>query len=107
MFMQWKVTIVYGFFSFALAYSQFFTTKPLVQSILENRVKLSSTTWYRLNTAWIIFFFMCGLINAFVACQFSEDIWVNFKVFGLTSITLIFSIFSGIYLWWSIKRSCS
>jgi intracellular septation protein len=48
--------------------------------------------------AWIVFFIFSGIANLVVAFNFSEDIWVDFKLFGLLGLTLIFVIGQAFYL---------
>jgi intracellular septation protein len=39
-----------------------------------------------------------GVANIVVAYQFSEEIWVNFKLFGLLGLTLLFVLAQAPYL---------
>jgi intracellular septation protein len=48
--------------------------------------------------AWILFFIASGVANLYVAFNFSEEVWVNFKLFGLLGLTLLFVIGQSIYL---------
>ncbi|MDI8799967.1 septation protein IspZ, partial [Salmonella enterica subsp. enterica serovar Montevideo] len=41
-----------------------------------------------------LFFIACGLANIYIAFWLPQNIWVNFKVFGLTALTLIFTLLS-------------
>lgn len=50
-------------------------------------------TWY-----WVSFFVACGLINIYVAFSLSQETWVNFKVFGLTALTLSNTVITVVYL---------
>ena len=77
---------------------------PLIQSMLGKELVLPSAVWRRLNIAWALFFFICGLINIYVAFWLPESLWVNFKVFGLTALTLLFTLFSGLYIWRHLPR---
>ena len=36
--------------------------------------------------------------NLYVAYHFSEDIWVDFKLFGLLGLTIVFIVLQGLYL---------
>lgn len=45
------------------------------------------------------FLFACALGNIYVAFSLAEETWVNFKVFGLTILTFIFTIASVVYIW--------
>ncbi|CAG9420403.1 septation protein A [Providencia sp. JGM181] len=99
-FIKWKVTIIYALFGIALFASQWFTEKPLIQRMLgsNQEIKLADSYWLKLNTAWGIFFIACAVINIYVAYWMAESVWVNFKVFGLTAGTLIFTILSVVYI---------
>jgi intracellular septation protein len=39
-----------------------------------------------------------GLLNIYVAYNFSEDTWVNFKLFGMMGLTLVFVFGQAFYL---------
>jgi intracellular septation protein len=39
-----------------------------------------------------------ALLNAWVAMQFSTDIWVDFKVFGTLLLTVVFVIAQAVYM---------
>ncbi len=47
---------------------------------------------------WVAFFLVSGAANIFVAYRFSEPVWVNFKLFGLTGMTLVFAVIQGLWL---------
>ncbi len=98
-FIKWKVTVIYSLFALALLFSQWFMKQPLIQSMLGKELKLPNYVWRRLNIAWALFFFICGLANIYVAFWLPQEMWVNFKVFGLTGLTLLFTLFSGLYIW--------
>ncbi len=51
------------------------------------------------SVAWALFFILCGLANIYIAFWLPQNIWVNFKVFGLTALTLVFTLLSGIYIY--------
>jgi intracellular septation protein len=39
-----------------------------------------------------------GMINLYVAFNFSEEAWVNFKLFGMMGLTLVFVFAQAFYL---------
>ena len=47
---------------------------------------------------WIVFFIGSGCANLYVAFNFDEAVWVNFKLFGLLGLTIVFIIGQSIYL---------
>ena len=81
--------------------AQFFK-KNWIQVVMGKQVTLKQThahsIWGKLNFAWIIFFLAMGVLNLYVAFQFSEDTWVNFKLFGSTGLLVVFIILQSIWL---------
>ncbi|AXF75749.1 septation protein A [Erwinia tracheiphila] len=98
-FIKWKVTVIYSLFALSLLFSQFWMKQPLIQSMLGKELKLPDFAWKKLNIAWAVFFLACGLANIYVAFWLSQAFWVNFKVFGLTGLTLLFTLISGLYIY--------
>ncbi|OUI67493.1 septation protein A [Serratia marcescens] len=99
LFIKWKVTVIYALFALALLISQWVLKKPLVQRMLGKELTLPDKVWSNLNLAWAVFFLACGLANIYVAFWLPQIVWVNFKVFGLTVLTLVFTLLSGIYIY--------
>jgi intracellular septation protein len=99
LFIKWKVTIIYTLFALALLISQLVLKKPLVQRMLGKELTLPDKVWNNLNLGWAVFFLVCGLANIYVAFWLPQSVWVNFKVFGLTALTLVFTLLSGIYIY--------
>ncbi|BEN54656.1 septation protein A [Serratia marcescens] len=99
LFIKWKVTVIYALFALALLISQWVLKKPLVQRMLGKELTLPDKVWSNLNLAWALFFLACGLANIYVAFWLPQSVWVNFKVFGLTVLTLVFTLLSGIYIY--------
>lgn len=103
-FLKWKVTLINGLFAAALLISQFVFHKPLVQMLLGKELRLPPEIWGKLNLGWAGFFIFCMLVNLFISQFFSDDVWTNFKVFGLTSLSLIAVIATGFYLYPHLKQ---
>ena len=55
-------------------------------------VKLSEAAWRTLSIRWGLFFLFLAVLNEVVWRNFTTDQWVNFKVFGLLPLTLVFAI---------------
>jgi intracellular septation protein len=98
-FIKWKVTLVYAVFSIALLVTQFIFKKPAIKQMLGKELELPDHIWNNLNFAWAIFFAVLGVVNIYVAFNMSQEVWVNFKVFGLLAVTLLFTALSGLYLY--------
>jgi intracellular septation protein len=98
MFIKWKPTVVNAFFALAFLGSQWVGDRPFIQRMLESKVSLSSQKWKRLNLSWVVFFIFLAVVNLYVAYQFSTDVWVNFKIFGILGLTLLFTLLQGVFL---------
>ena len=97
-FIQWKPTLVNWLFALAFLVSEFVGERNLVQRMLEANLQLPRPVWTRLNYAWIAFFTFVGALNLLVAFNFDENTWVNFKLFGLLGLTLLFVVVQGFWL---------
>jgi intracellular septation protein len=101
-FVKWKPTVVFWVFALFILGSQFFSQKPLMQRLMKNMLQDNDTVpmrvWKRLNLIWAVFFIGLGGINLYIAYYFSNDAWVNFKFYGVTSALFLLSIFQAIYL---------
>lgn len=103
-FLKWKVTIINALFATVLLVSQFVFKKPLIQMLLGKELKLPESVWVTLNLGWAVFFIICMLINIIISEFFSDDVWANFKVFGLTGLSLAAAVATGFYLYPHLKQ---
>ena len=92
-FFYMKPTIINILFALILMYGKFFLKKSLLQLLLENSIKLKDEGWKILTDRWIYFFVFLAFLNEMVWRTQSEEMWVQFKVFGILPITFIFTIF--------------
>ena len=97
-FIQWKPTVLYWLFAAILAGSIVFRKKNLMRSLLSEQMQLPDAAWDRMNVSWIGFFIFMGIANLAVAFNFSEDTWVNFKLFGGMGLMLAFVLVQGMLL---------
>lgn len=97
-FIKWKPTALYWLFAGVLAGAELLFRRNLIRRMLEAQVRLPDQVWGRLNHAWAAFFFMMGCLNLYVAYSFSEEAWVNFKLFGGMGLMLLFVVGQGFYL---------
>lgn len=97
-FIKWKPTVVNWLFAAAFLFSQLFMRRSLLRRMMDHAIDLPEPAWMRLNTAWVLFFFAMGVLNLYVAYNYSEQTWVNFKLFGFLGLTLAFMLVQGVYL---------
>jgi intracellular septation protein len=97
-FIQWKPTIVNWAMAVALIGSQFWGRANLIERMLGSQLSLPDSVWARLNAGWAVGFFLAGAANLYVAYNFSEAFWVNYKLIGGFAITLVYVLISVTYL---------
>lgn len=89
-FIKMKPTVLYCVFAIIFLVTNF-KWKPAIQYVLGAAIKFKEEkSWYNLNLRFMWFFILMALANELVWRNFSEDIWVSFKVFGAMPITIIF-----------------
>jgi intracellular septation protein len=98
-FIKWKPTVLNWGFGLAFLISHFVGEKNLTERLLSAaKIEAPKNVWQTLNFSWVVFFLISGALNIFVAYQFSTDVWVNFKLFGLFGLTLLFAVGQAFYL---------
>jgi intracellular septation protein len=97
-FIQWKPTVLYWLFAISLVGAQFIFKKNPMRSMMEKQISLPDTVWSKLNLAWAALFLALGFLNLYVAFNYSQDTWVNFKLFGITGILLVFIVLQTLLL---------
>lgn len=105
-FIKWKPTLVYWILSTLTLGSQLFGKRTLVDRMLGAQVQLPASMWRRLNLSWGIFFAVLGTLNLYVAFYYRPELdavarqetWVQFKVFGLLGITILFVFVQAFFM---------
>jgi len=89
-FIKMKPTVLYCVFAGIFLVTNF-KWKPAIQYVLGTAIKFKEEkNWYSLNLRFMWFFILMAFVNELVWRNFSEDIWVSFKVFGAMPITIVF-----------------
>ncbi|WP_410497557.1 septation protein A [Chitinibacter sp. S2-10] len=97
-FILWKPTALYWIFAIALLGIWKVKQINLIEKLMGAQIELPAAIWTQLLVAWSVFFTLMGFVNLFVAFNFSEATWVNFKLFGFTALMLLFVIVQSLYL---------
>lgn len=99
---KWKPTVLNWLFAGLFLGSQFIGDKTIIQRVLQSvakdEIRLAPRDWQQLNLMWVLYFIVAGAANIFVAYTFSEAFWVNFKLFGLLGLTLVFLLLQAVWL---------
>jgi intracellular septation protein len=96
-FIKWKVTVLHWLFSAIILGAPLFG-RNVIKSLMGSQIELPDIIWGRLNLSWGGFFAIMGVANLLVAYNFPTEIWVNFKLFGVTGLMIVFMIAQGIML---------
>lgn len=88
-FIKLKPTIIYVLFGGALLGGLIFN-KPLLGMVLDSVFQLTDEGWRKLTWRWVWFFFALAVLNEIVWRTQSTDFWVNFKLFGVVPLTMLF-----------------
>lgn len=97
-FIKWKPTILYWLFAGILLGGRLFAGRNLLRSVLGEQIVVDPPVWDRMLWAWIVFFVAIGAVNIAVAFNVPTETWVNFKLFGLFGLTMIFTLGVGLWL---------
>jgi intracellular septation protein len=90
-FIKMKPTIINLLFAGVLL-GGLLTGRPLLKLMFGEAFNLTEEGWRKLTMRWILFFVVMAVLNEIVWRNFSEGTWVNFKVFGILPLTLIFAM---------------
>lgn len=99
-YIMWKPTLLYWLLAVIVLLCQIkginLTEKTLMAALHKGEAdipEVPDNVWKKLNTSSALFFLAVGGINLYVASYFSEAIWVDFKLFGLTGLTFIYLMY--------------
>ena len=104
-FIKWKPSIIYWLFGGVLLVSQYLSASPLLCRMLKDKIQLPNHAWNTLNMSWAIFFIGMGFLNLYVVYHYDTNTWVNFKLFGTLSLTILFMIIQALYIAKHLKQT--
>jgi intracellular septation protein len=90
-FIKVKVTLVNVMFGSILLTGLYFG-KQFLKLILGEALKMDDEGWRILTLRWGLFFFALAALNEVIWRSVTTDLWVNFKVFGILPLTLLFAL---------------
>jgi len=88
-FIKMKPTIVNFVFATALLVGVT-QKKGYIQYLFQGTIEMSQANWLKLSKRFMIFFVAMAITNEVIWRNYSEDTWVNFKVFGMLPLTFAF-----------------
>ena len=90
-FIKMKPTIVNTLFGVVLLGGLAVGTS-LLGYVFNAAFQLDAEGWRKLTLRWGIFFLFLAVLNEVVWRNFSDDVWVSFKVWGTMPITILFTL---------------
>jgi intracellular septation protein len=97
-FIMWKPTLLYWLFAAVLVITPLVTGTNLIKTILGKELTAPDRVWWKLNASWVAFFAAMGALNLYVAYNFSEAVWVQFKLWGGLGLMLVFVLAQALVL---------
>jgi len=95
-FIMWKPTVFNWGLALVLLGGMFLGKKSLLEKMLGQQIQLPAAAWLRLNQVWIANFLIVGSLNLYVAYNFSQAAWVNYKLYSSIGFTLALMIITMI-----------
>lgn len=92
-FIKFKPTLINTMFGVTILGCLFFFKIPVMKILFDGPFKLDNEGWTKLSFRWGCFFLWLALVNEIVWRNFSSDFWVEFKLWGVMPMTLIFMLF--------------
>ncbi|WLQ15268.1 septation protein A [Hahella aquimaris] len=97
-FIKWKPSVVCWLLAVVFLIGGWVSKKNLYQRMMEANISLPQHAWSKLNYSWVIFNTLLGALNLYVAYHYTQDQWVNFKLFGMLGLSLVFALMQGVYI---------
>ena len=97
-YLKWKVSVVNWVLAIILIGSNFIGKTNILQKLMQDNITLPPKVWTKLNLSWAGFFAGLGWLNMYIINNYSTDFWVNFKLFGVLGLTIIFGIVQAMFL---------
>jgi intracellular septation protein len=92
MFIKIKPTLVNLIFASILLIGVWRKKGLLKYLFGQSGLSMSDSAWIAFSARWGYYFLALALLNEWVWRNFEEATWVNFKVFGMLPITIIFTL---------------
>lgn len=89
MFIKMKPTIVYLIFSGILFFGVY-KKVGFAQYVFAAAMKMPEEAWVIISRRFAFFFLFMAFLNEIVWRNYSEEFWVNFKVFGFAPVVFLF-----------------
>jgi intracellular septation protein len=91
-FIKLKPTIINLLFAGTLLVGAYGLKRGFLKYLLDIAFQLTDEGWLKLSKRWGFFFLFLAGLNEVIWRSFPTDFWVNFKVFGMFTLTMAFAV---------------
>ena len=93
LFIKIKPTVLTCLLAAVIAGGRLLGRNPL-GAIMGSQIRMHDAGWRAISWVWVAMFLTTALANEIAWRSLSTDDWVTFKVFGITGISLLFTVIS-------------
>ena len=93
LFIKIKPTVLTCLLAALIAGGRLLGRNPL-GAIMGSQLKMTDAGWRAISWLWVAMFLSTALANEIAWRMLSTNDWVTFKVFGITAISLVFTVIS-------------
>ena len=93
LFIKIKPTVLTVLLAAVIAGGRLIGRNPL-GAIMGTQLRMTDAGWRAISWLWVAMFLTTALANEIAWRTMSTDDWVTFKVFGITAISLVFTVIS-------------
>jgi intracellular septation protein len=76
----------------------------MLEGVFDEPLEVAPRAWQAINLLWVGWFALLAAANLYVARNFDDDVWVNFKVFGIGAAMVVFMIPQVFWLNGKLRR---
>lgn len=92
LFIKLKPTVINLIFAATLLVGAYGFRHGLLKHVLDVAMNLTEEGWLQLSKRWGYFFLFLAVLNECIWRNFTTEFWVNFKVFGMFTLTIAFAV---------------
>lgn len=97
-YLKWKFTIVEWVLATAILLGQYVFKKNMLQALIGSELQLPDVAWKKLAVSYAAFFGFMGALNLYIAYNYDNDVWLNFKMYGTMGLMLVFFAWQSTWL---------
>lgn len=97
-FIKWKVTVAHFAIAAGMAANLIVTKTPTFKRFIGTKVDAPDWLWKKVDLYWIAYNLIMAIANVYMLHTFTDSQWVQFHLFGGTSILLLVVLVQFLYI---------